>query len=42
MTGGMTFAGGPFNHFVVQSLVALGPAAACGLAQASPASASAS
>jgi len=24
LTGGMTFAGGPFNHFVVQSLVALG------------------
>ncbi len=24
LTGGMTFAGGPFNHFVLQSLVALG------------------
>jgi len=24
VTGGMTFAGGPFNHFVLQSLVALG------------------
>ena len=24
LTGGMTFAGGPFNHFVMQSVVALG------------------
>jgi acetyl-CoA C-acetyltransferase len=24
LTGGMTFAGGPFNHFVLQSLLALG------------------
>ena len=24
LTGGMTFAGGPFNHFVLQSLVAMG------------------
>ena len=36
LTGGMAFAGGPFNHFVLQSLVRAGPPAARRAGRARP------